>query len=539
MRYDGAPGTRDEGEHPNMEIKLPRIKVEVSEDDRFSLGKLSLPLFVGFGMHWAWVYLTMFNGRSLFFWNAVDPSASASVFYLVSLVFLAGTLFGYGLFARGLRLLLSTSRRRALSRFIGAALASGGTLLMCAADSASASGMAALVVGGAATGIGSAVLLMSFGISFGQCDIATIVTSTALSLVVGIAVFAIVSNLDTMHPLGSAVAALLPFAECWCLHRCSSVLVDKLEFAAITLKVRKGPFALRIAAPSLLFGFALGSIRTQAIVDMHLVGDLTMQISCIGAASLVACALMIAVMLTQRQYLNFMFHTLLPLIAVALVTVFLIDEVPPFTTFAFLLCYLLFEGAMWVSYGDITQRFRLTAFVVFGFGRGSLALGALIGAVIAMNAGEFGSSLGSATGMVIVLACIIVGFGTLPRGGQIRRLMISESDNPVGEMRQSQETYEEERSPEKARAGRFKRKCELVANRYLLSKKETEVLFLLAKGRNAAYIQEQLYISEGTARTHMRHIYKKMDIHTQQELMDLVEEAEKNGEPTTPHPPKR
>ena len=40
------------------------------------------------------------------------------------------------------------------------------------------------------------------------------------------------------------------------------------------------------------------------------------------------------------------------------------------------------------------------------------------------------------------------------------------------------------------------RKCELVANRYLLSKKETEVLFLLAKGRNAAYIQEQLYISE-------------------------------------------
>ena len=49
---------------------------------------------------------------------------------------------------------------------------------------------------------------------------------------------------------------------------------------------------------------------------------------------------------------------------------------------------------------------------------------------------------------------------------------------------------------------------------------------LLAKGRNAAYIQKQLYISEGTARTHMRHIYKKLDIHTQQELMDLVEGSE-------------
>ena len=133
------------------------------------------------------------------------------------------------------------------------------------------------------------------------------------------------------------------------------------------------------------------------------------------------------------------------------------------------------------------------------------------------------SATDQADTLIIVLACIIFGFGALPRGSELRALIVSESDNPAGEMLRGRECAE---SPEKARAGRFKRKCELVANRYLLSKKETEVLFLLAKGRNAAYIQEQLYISEGTARTHMRHIYKKLDIHTQQELMDLVEEAE-------------
>ena len=53
-----------------MEIKLPRVKVEVREDEGFSLGKLSPALIVGFGAHWAWVYLTMFNGQQLFFWNA-------------------------------------------------------------------------------------------------------------------------------------------------------------------------------------------------------------------------------------------------------------------------------------------------------------------------------------------------------------------------------------------------------------------------------------------------------------------------------------
>ncbi len=49
------------------------------------------------------------------------------------------------------------------------------------------------------------------------------------------------------------------------------------------------------------------------------------------------------------------------------------------------------------------------------------------------------------------------------------------------------------------------------------------MLFLLAKGHNAAAIQETLFISAGTANTHMRHIYRKLDVHSQQELIRLVE----------------
>lgn len=75
------------------------------------------------------------------------------------------------------------------------------------------------------------------------------------------------------------------------------------------------------------------------------------------------------------------------------------------------------------------------------------------------------------------------------------------------------------------RSAPFRAKCETVANTYLLSVRETEVLFLLAKGNNSATIQEKLYISEGTAKTHIRHIYRKLDIHSQQDLMRLVESA--------------
>ena len=77
--------------------------------------------------------------------------------------------------------------------------------------------------------------------------------------------------------------------------------------------------------------------------------------------------------------------------------------------------------------------------------------------------------------------------------------------------------------------GRFRTQCEEIANRYLLSRRETEVMFLLAKGHNAAFIQEKLCISKSTAKTHISHIYRKLDIHNQQELLAMVDAA-RNGE---------
>ena len=58
-----------------------------------------------------------------------------------------------------------------------------------------------------------------------------------------------------------------------------------------------------------------------------------------------------------------------------------------------------------------------------------------------------------------------------------------------------------------------------------LSAREIEVFDLLAKGRGTAYIQDKLCISKSTAKTHISHIYRKLDIHNQQELLSMVEDA--------------
>ena len=67
--------------------------------------------------------------------------------------------------------------------------------------------------------------------------------------------------------------------------------------------------------------------------------------------------------------------------------------------------------------------------------------------------------------------------------------------------------------------------CTIIARRYRLTKRESEILALLAKGRTVNRIQEELVIAHGTVVTHMNHIYQKCNVHSRQELLDLCEEA--------------
>ena len=47
---------------------------------------------------------------------------------------------------------------------------------------------------------------------------------------------------------------------------------------------------------------------------------------------------------------------------------------------------------------------------------------------------------------------------------------------------------------------------------------------MLARGRDRAYVQEQLVISRNTVKAHVRHIYEKLGVHSHQDLIDLVQD---------------
>ena len=65
-----------------------------------------------------------------------------------------------------------------------------------------------------------------------------------------------------------------------------------------------------------------------------------------------------------------------------------------------------------------------------------------------------------------------------------------------------------------------------IAESYALTPRETEIFLLLAKGRSAPFIRDELVISLNTVSSHMRRIYRKMDLHSRQELLDLISRHE-------------
>lgn len=77
----------------------------------------------------------------------------------------------------------------------------------------------------------------------------------------------------------------------------------------------------------------------------------------------------------------------------------------------------------------------------------------------------------------------------------------------------------EEALSEKNRLGT---KCNELAKQFSLSQREEEVLLLLAQRKKSSDIERELFIARSTVKTHLKHIYQKLEIHSRRELYELL-----------------
>ena len=82
-------------------------------------------------------------------------------------------------------------------------------------------------------------------------------------------------------------------------------------------------------------------------------------------------------------------------------------------------------------------------------------------------------------------------------------------------------TSDEADTTEDDHAATQQNRIEHIARTYNLGERETEVLLLLLQGDSASDIARKLIIANGTAKSHIRHVYKKLGIHNRPELFAL------------------
>lgn len=101
--------------------------------------------------------------------------------------------------------------------------------------------------------------------------------------------------------------------------------------------------------------------------------------------------------------------------------------------------------------------------------------------------------------------------------------------NPVTDVARPTNTapLENEPAPDATPAhSQLDENCARLSDEFGLTAREREVFGLLAHGRNGRYIMDHLVISRNTAKSHIKHIYSKLGVHSHQELIDLATSGE-------------
>lgn len=203
--------------------------------------------------------------------------------------------------------------------------------------------------------------------------------------------------------------------------------------------------------------------------------------------------------------------------------------------------YGLFDLLSWVAMTRAAAQAGTGALGPFALGIGATlagrALGYLVGGVCA-RLSEAGALSLQSLSLLMVLLLVVVCVSVLPESAFSR---FSAASGEPGEAVRG-DGHVEEGAPGAGglsaagvagRGGRgsasLEEACERIARERGLTAREADILPLLARGHSAQVVAAERSISKGTVQTHIKHIYAKLGLHNQQELIELVERAMGRG----------
>jgi DNA-binding CsgD family transcriptional regulator/F0F1-type ATP synthase assembly protein I len=286
--------------------------------------------------------------------------------------------------------------------------------------------------------------------------------------------------------------------------------------AAVTRPASFLPFGNKVFICLILFRFVYGYMLTFGETE---------RVPLLTAATLVPLMALLIIIMLKRGQLNP--DRLFPAAVLCIVAGFLALPLEGLQGGSTLIVSTLlstgvgfFEVLLLFVFVALGSRNRAISLVVFSWAYALNSLGTLVGA----NFGRFTNQYFDSNPLAIaaLAAGVILSF--------VAYILIALKDFSFRRTIENIESGEPSAPAvtpgEQDDGSRLRRKCDSLSRQYELTAREHEVLALLARGRNSKVIQEELHITYNTAKAHVRHIYTKLGVHTQQELIDLAEEPE-------------
>ena len=226
----------------------------------------------------------------------------------------------------------------------------------------------------------------------------------------------------------------------------------------------------------------------------------------------------------RRISVSFLFRWICPVLIVGFVTVILWG-----TSFGGYAAFIVSIAARF-SFCLITQMFfanyarsgRTTAVQAYGFGWVFVHLGDFLGMLGIVILNVFLASGQVAPYEISAVAIAVLAVLTLPRLGKYETEADAGREQAPDGWKAADESTEAA-EPKARKADELEGRVRAIAKKHQLTPREIEVFELLARGRSVPFIRDTLVISRDTAATHVKHIYKKLGVHSRQELIDLTQ----------------
>ncbi|WP_462134894.1 helix-turn-helix transcriptional regulator [Slackia piriformis] len=356
----------------------------------------------------------------------------------------------------------------------------------------------------AATALGGAILFCLWAEVYSQMGSTQIVVYGAGSCLVAFGLYVLVSTM--MHPYAVLATALLPVGSFACV--ASSFVLVPREVARS--KAARYAVPWKIVAIMALAGFASG-LAGSVLLNPDGQGAVH-RIWATGVAGAVILGL--ALLRPEKFDARFLAQACVPLALAACVLMPAAWSNAGFAvSFLVKLAYVWFTIFALMLLANLAFRFGVPTLRMFAIARacseGAIFLGVTMrGFLQSSGLSQDGTVLliSACAGVVAVCVCVLLWRSERAVNADwgAAGIEVASGERVMGPRE------------------RLIVRCEQLAQMHALTARETEVLTLIAQRKTRSEIEQELFLSQNTVKTHVRHIYAKLGIHSKSDVYELV-----------------